>query len=79
MQTTHYNKGSAFPEEERKLFKLHGLLPPSIQTLEEQVERAYEQYSSRHDDLAKNIFMASMKVQNEVLYYKVSGKTSISA
>ncbi|PKS06156.1 hypothetical protein jhhlp_007473 [Lomentospora prolificans] len=71
LQSAHYNKGSAFPEDERKTFKLHGLLPPGIQTLENQVERAYEQYSSRPDDLAKNTFMASMKAQNEVLYYKL--------
>ncbi|KAL4783714.1 hypothetical protein BJX76DRAFT_245009 [Aspergillus varians] len=66
-----YNKGSAHPENERKAFKLHGLLPPNIQTLEEQVERAYQQYRSRPSDLAKNTFMASMKTQNLVLYYKL--------
>lgn len=67
----YYNKGSAFPVDERKNFKLNGLLPPNIQTLDEQVERAYQQYKSRPDDLAKNTFMASMKSQNSVLYYKV--------
>ena len=67
-----YNKGSAFPSEERKEFGLYGLLPPNIQTLDEQVLRAYEQYSSRQNPLAKNTFMTSMKEQNEVLYYKVS-------
>lgn len=71
LHTSYFNKGSAFPNEERKQFKLHGLLPPNIQTLDEQVQRAYEQYKSRADDLAKNTFMASMKTQNEVLYYKV--------
>lgn len=50
---------------------LHGLLPPNIQTLDEQVQRAYDQYCSRGDDLAKNTFLASMKAQSEVLYYKV--------
>ena len=67
-----FNKGSAFTKEERKEFGLHGLLPPNVQSLEEQVERAYDQYSSRQDALAKNTFMTSMKEQNEVLYYKVS-------
>jgi hypothetical protein len=47
------------------------LLPPNVQTLEEQVRRAYDQYKSRPDDLAKNTFMTSMKYQNEVLYYRV--------
>ncbi|KAJ4156117.1 hypothetical protein LMH87_001330 [Akanthomyces muscarius] len=71
LSVAQYNKGSAFPNDERKEFGLYGLLPPKIQTLEEQVDRAYQQYSSCGDDLAKNTFMASMKAQNEVLYYKL--------
>ncbi|KAJ5965087.1 uncharacterized protein N7479_004963 [Penicillium vulpinum] len=66
-----FNKGSAFPDHERAEFKLHSLLPPNIQTLEEQVQRAYQQYQTRPDDLAKNTFLASMKAQNEVLYFKL--------
>lgn len=73
LQSSRFNKGTAFSEEERTAFKLHGLLPPNHQTLDEQVKRAYQQYSSRQDDLAKNTFMASMKAQNEVLYYRVCG------
>ncbi|KAL1981694.1 hypothetical protein VTN96DRAFT_2308 [Rasamsonia emersonii] len=71
LQSSYYNKGSAFPDDERQEFRLHGLLPPNVQTLDEQIKRAYEQYSSRPDDLAKNTFMASLKAQNEVLYYKL--------
>lgn len=44
-----------------------------MQSLDQQVKRAYQQYSSRKDDLAKNTFMTSLKEQNEVLYFKVSG------
>ncbi|CEL03575.1 Putative Malic enzyme [Aspergillus calidoustus] len=68
---SYYNKGSAFPAAERQKFGLHGLLPPNIQTLDEQVARAYEQYASRPGDLAKNTFMASMKAQNQVLFYRL--------
>ncbi|ORX97403.1 hypothetical protein BCR34DRAFT_166956 [Clohesyomyces aquaticus] len=71
LRTPYFNKGSAFTKEERKIFKLHGLLPQNIQTLDEQVRRAYEQYSERANDLAKNTFMTSMKEQNEVLYYRL--------
>ncbi|KAL8725029.1 MAG: hypothetical protein Q9181_006567 [Wetmoreana brouardii] len=71
LRSPYHNKGSAFPPEEREAFKLHGLLPPNVQTLDEQVQRAYQQYSSRADALAKNTFMTSMKEQNEVLYYKL--------
>ncbi|KAK5019495.1 NAD-dependent malic enzyme, mitochondrial [Cryomyces antarcticus] len=69
LRSPYLNKGSAFTPEERHEFKLHGLLPPNVQTLEEQVERAYAQYSNCGDALAKNTFMTSMKEQNEVLYY----------
>ncbi|KAF2138248.1 uncharacterized protein K452DRAFT_234426 [Aplosporella prunicola CBS 121167] len=71
LRTPYLNKGSAFTPEERKEFKLHSLLPPNVQTLDEQVKRAYEQYCSRQDDLAKNTFMTSMKEQNTVLYFKL--------
>lgn len=71
LNTPYFNRGSAHTEEERREFNLTGLLPTSIQTLEQQVERAYQQYVSRHDDLAKNTFLTSLKEQNLVLYFKV--------
>ncbi|KAL0256525.1 NAD-dependent malic enzyme, mitochondrial [Diplodia seriata] len=71
LNTPYFNKGTAFTKEERDVFKLHGLLPQNIQTLEDQVKRAYDQYSSRPNPLAKNTFMTSMKEQNEVLYYRL--------
>jgi malate dehydrogenase (oxaloacetate-decarboxylating) len=72
LNTPYLNKGSAFPPDERRAFNLTGLLPQGVQTLEQQCKRAYEQYSSRPDDLAKNTFLTSLKDQNEVLYYKAS-------
>lgn len=66
-----FNKGSAFTKEERDTFQLSGLLPQAVQTLEQQVDRAYQQYCAQPDDLAKNTFMSSMKEQNEVLFFKV--------
>ncbi|KAL3605961.1 NAD-dependent malic enzyme, mitochondrial [Fusarium poae] len=71
LNTPYLNKGSAFPPDERRAFNLTGLLPQGVQTLEQQCKRAYEQYSSRPDDLAKNTFLTSLKDQNEVLYYKL--------
>jgi malate dehydrogenase (oxaloacetate-decarboxylating) len=46
-------------------------MPDNVQTLDEQVRRAYEQYKSRTSDIAKNTFMTSLKEQNEVLYYRL--------
>src|SRR3954452_24319692 len=71
LHTPFYNKGTAFSHRERRDFDLYGFLPTNIQNLEEQVRRAYDQYLSRKDDLAKNTFMTSMQEQNTVLYYKL--------
>lgn len=73
-----FNKGSAFPEEERRKFNLTGLLPTGVQTLEQQAERAHRQYLSRGDDLAKNTFLTSLKYQNEVLFYRVRSRRQIN-
>lgn len=72
LNTPYFNKGSAHTEEERDAFNLSGLLPQRVQTLDQQVARAYQQYSSQGDDLAKNTFMTSLKDQNSVLYHRVS-------
>ncbi|KAI0509133.1 malic enzyme [Xylaria bambusicola] len=71
LNTPYFNRGSAHTAEEREEFNLTGLLPHSVQTLEQQVERAYQQYSTRPDDLAKNTFLTSLKEQNAVLYFRL--------
>jgi hypothetical protein len=71
LNTPYFNKGSAFPPGERRAFKLTGLLPQGVQGLRQQVQRAYQQYSTREDDLAKNTFLASLMAQNEVLFFRV--------
>ena len=71
LQDPYFNQGSAFSARDRQAFKLTGLLPASIQTLEQQTQRAYGQYSSRDGDLAKNAFLNSIKLQNIVLYYRL--------
>jgi malate dehydrogenase (oxaloacetate-decarboxylating) len=72
LSTPYFNKGAGFTAEERDQFKLTGLLPQHVATLDAQVKRAYQQYSTRQDDLAKNTFMTSLAEQNQVLYYRVS-------
>ena len=78
LQHPYFNKGSAFTAQERRDFDLTGLLPQSVQTLEQQVQRAYQQYSSLPDDLSKNTFLTSMKEQNKVLYFKVRSSYVLS-
>lgn len=71
LRAPNFNKGSAFTARERDVFNLHGILPANIQTLDEQVRRAYDQYSSSPNALAKNTFMTSMADQNTVLYFRL--------
>lgn len=66
-----FNKGTAFTLEEREAFGLNGLLPPVVNTLEEQVQRSYRQLHFLKSLLAKNDFCTSMRLQNKVLYYKL--------
>ncbi|ODV88969.1 hypothetical protein CANCADRAFT_32377 [Tortispora caseinolytica NRRL Y-17796] len=66
-----FNKGSAFTDDERAEFDLHGLLPLEKHSLEVQVLRAYSQFQRRPTPLHKNTFLTSLKYQNTVLYYRL--------
>ena len=71
LETPLLNKGSAFNEKERKVFNLMGLLPTRYETIEEQVERAYMQYSSFTDPLNKHIYLRNIQDTNETLFFKL--------
>ena len=58
MQTL--NKGTAFRHEEREELGLHGLLPRHVETLEEQVARAYVAYQRRGDHLEHHIYQRAL-------------------
>ncbi len=63
------NKGSAFSSQERSSFNLTGLLPPRFESIEEQVERAYMQYSSFRTGLNKHIYLRNIQDKNETLFH----------
>jgi malate dehydrogenase (oxaloacetate-decarboxylating) len=63
------NKGTAFTEEERRLLGLEGLLPPHVNTLEEQKERVYRRYRLQTSPLEKHIYLRHLQDRNEVLFY----------
>jgi len=63
------NKGTAFTDEERAKFGLLGLLPPQVETLAEQLVRAYDAYKRKHDDLERHIYLRALQDTNEVLFY----------
>ena len=71
LETPLLNKGSAFTARERASFNLTGLLPPRFETIEEQVERAYMQYSSFDDPLNKHIYLRAIQDNNETLFYRL--------
>ena len=71
LETPLLNKGSAFTSEERLNFNLTGLLPPRYETIDEQVQRAYMQYSSFDEDLNKHIYLRAIHDNNETLFYKL--------
>ncbi len=71
LDSASLNKGTAFNEEERIEFGLHGLLPPHVATIDEQVVRAYEAYKRKDDDLERHIFLRALQDTNEVLFYRL--------
>ena len=63
------NKGTAFTKEERKELELTGLLPPQIQTIEEQAEQVYAQYKSKEPLINKRRFLMEIFDTNRTLFY----------
>ena len=63
------NKGTAFTLEERKELGLIGLLPPYVQTIEEQAAQTYEQMQTKANDLEKRLFLMEIFNTNRTLFY----------
>lgn len=63
------NKGTAFTEEEREQFGLVGILPPVVQTLQEQVDQAYGNVRNREGVSAKRHYLMNLFSRNRTLFY----------
>lgn len=63
------NKGTAFTLEERKELGLIGLLPPYVQTIEEQAAQTYAQMQTKANDLEKRLFLMEIFNTNRTLFY----------
>jgi len=71
LDTPFLNKGTAFSFEERTMFHLHALLPPQVETLDQQVVRAFEAYQRKTEDLERHIYLRALQERNEVLFYRL--------
>jgi malate dehydrogenase (oxaloacetate-decarboxylating) len=71
LNTPLFNKGSAFSDDERTEFGLHGLLPPHVGSLEEQLERRYADFQQKRTELQQHIYLRDLQDRNEVLFYRL--------
>ena len=63
------NKGTAFTQDERQELGLVGLLPPYVQTLEEQAAQTYAHMHKKANDLEKRLFLMEIFNTNRTLFY----------
>src|SRR5580692_23338 len=63
------NKGTAFPDHERDVFDLHGLLPPHIGSLDEQIDRRLQALAAQPTPFHKYAFLRDLQDTNETLFY----------
>ncbi len=67
------NKGSAFPLHERESLHLVGLVPPAACTMEQQLDRVYENFRAKQTDLERYIHLVSLQDRNETLFFRLLG------
>ena len=65
------NKGTSFTIAERAALNLEGLLPPVVSTIEQQLDRVYENFRAKPTPLEKYIHLASLQDRNEVLCFRL--------
>lgn len=65
------NRGTAFSLADREKFHLQGLLPPTVQTIEQQAQVTYEQFQKKNSNLEKRIFLMTIFNTNRVLFFKL--------
>jgi malate dehydrogenase (oxaloacetate-decarboxylating) len=73
LTTPLLNKGTAFTREERIQLELLGKLPQCVETLDNQVQRAYQQFQCYASDLQKHIYLNNLHDKSEIIFYKLVG------
>lgn len=70
LQDPHKNKGTAFSLKERNKYRLHGLLPTTVETIETQLLRINEQVDHFAQPINKYVYLLQLLDNNETLFYK---------
>jgi malic enzyme len=65
------NKGTAFTARERDELDLHGLLPPNVCTIEDQLLRVYENFLAKPTPMERFIYLTSLHDRNETLFFRL--------
>jgi len=71
LKNPRLNKGTAFTVEERDSLGLHGILPPAVSDLEQQVERGMTNFRQKSSDIDRYIFLSALQKRNERLYFRL--------
>ena len=71
LETPLLNKGSGFSAIERQSFNLTGLIPPMVESIQEQSERAYKQFSGFENAMDKHVYLRNIQDTNETLFYRL--------
>lgn len=69
INSPRHNKGTAFTDHERDIFHLHGLLPPHVGTIEEQIERRMQRLNTLRTPFGKYALLRDLQDTNETLFY----------
>jgi malate dehydrogenase (oxaloacetate-decarboxylating)(NADP+) len=65
------NKGTSFTEKEREEYGLRGLLPPTVQSFEEQAARLADLIKAQKEPLTRYLLLEGVHSSDEALYYEI--------
>lgn len=65
------NKGTGFSNRERDELDLHGLVPPSVCSMKQQLDRTYENFCNKTTNLERFIYLSALQDRNETLFYRL--------
>ena len=71
LQDASLNKSTAFTEQERDEYKLRGLLPPAVGSMDSQMSRVLANMRRKGSDIEKYIFLSALQDRNERLFYRM--------